>query len=68
VCSSWIPGIGRDGFTASIVFKSEGLFEVFQFLSTNIEQGDDGIGVDSQAIGNELVIGSEGSQTKANAI
>jgi hypothetical protein len=51
-----------------MIFRFEGLLDVLKFPGTDFEQGDDAVGIDAQAVGNELVIGSERSQTEADAV
>jgi hypothetical protein len=51
-----------------VVFGSDTPIDLLEFSGAYLEQCDDALGIDVEAIGNELVVGSEGSQTKADAI
>jgi len=66
--SSLVPGRRVRGRTAHLVFGSNGPLDVLKFSGTDIKQGDDAVRVDTQAIGNEIVIGSEGSQAMTGSM
>lgn len=57
---------GRD--RAGRVDQPGALLKVLELAGTDVEQGLDALGVDVEAVGDQLVIGPESSQTEPDAI
>ena len=44
------------------------VLDVLQLAGTDVEQGADAVDVDTQALGDELVVGAQGSQRQPEAV